>query len=88
MNTTPLWVAGADAPYRLVYLMPPWGEALANGIEFLGGARHWMLLVRTERRQDGSDAIDDRGLLAIDAGTGMVYTMLDQRKDKQCLYRL
>jgi hypothetical protein len=93
-NTTRLWVARAGTPYRLVYLMPPEREDLGNGMQILGWARHSrMLLVRTERWQWGSDAMIEEGVLAIDAGSGVVYepnldAMLDTRKDKQCFYHV
>ena len=94
LHTTRLWVARANAPYRLVYLMPPKRAASWNGMEILGWARNSrMLLVRTEEWQWGSDAVDQQQVLAIDAGTGMVYepelgAMLQARRDKQCAYRV
>jgi hypothetical protein len=90
LHTTRLWVARANAPYRLVYLMPPKRTAVENGLEILGWARNSrMLLVMTEEWQNGSDAPDRQRVLAIDAGTGMVYepeleAMLQAHKDKQC----
>jgi hypothetical protein len=92
LHTTRLWVARANASYRLVYLMPPKRTAAGNGMEILGWARNSrMLLVKTEEWQWGSDAPAGQGLLAIDAGTGEVYepqlsAMLEARRDKQCSF--
>jgi hypothetical protein len=92
--TTRLWVAGAKAPYRLVYLMPPKRTAGGNGMEILGWAKNSrMLLVKTEEWQWGSDAEDTQQVLAIDAGTGVVYepdlrAILEARKDQHCLLRI
>jgi len=52
-----------------------------------------MLLVKTEEWQWGSDAPDGQQVLAIDAGSGMIYepdleSMLQARKDKQCSFRV
>jgi hypothetical protein len=94
LHTTRLWVARANAPYRLVYLMPPKRTAVENGMEILGWARNSrMLLVKTEEWQNGSDTPDRQQVLAIDAGTGMVYepeldAMLEAHKDKQCAFRV
>jgi hypothetical protein len=94
LHTTRLWVARPNEPYRLVYLMPPKRDARGNGMEILGWARHSiLLLVRTEQWQYGSDAPFTQQVLAIDAGTGMVYepaleAMLGERKDKQCWFRV
>jgi hypothetical protein len=94
LHTTRLWVARANAPYRPVYLMPPKRTAVENGMEILGWARNSrMLLVMTEEWQMGSDAPDRQRVLAIDAGTGMVYepeleAMLEAHKDKQCGFRV
>lgn len=94
LHTTRLWVARAKAPYRLVYLIPPKRTAVENGMEILGWAKKsTMLLVKTEEWQQGSDASDRQQVLAIDAGTGMVYepeleAMLQARKDKQCSFRV
>jgi hypothetical protein len=93
-HTTRLWVAGVDAPYRVVYLMPPKLDAIENGMEILGWAENSsMLLVRTEEWQWASDAGDIQQVLAIDARTGLVHepqlgAMLDARKDKQCALRV
>jgi len=94
LHTTRLWVAQANSPYRLVYLMPPKRTASGNGMEILGWARNSsMLLVKTEEWQWGSDAPDRQQVLAIDAGTGMIYepeleAMLQARKGKQCSYQV
>jgi len=94
LHTTRLWVARATAPYRLVYLMPPKRTAAGNGMEILGWAKNSrMLLVMTEQWQEGSDAPDRQQVLAIDAGTGMVYepelkAILEGRKDKRCAFRV
>ncbi len=94
LHTTRLWVARPNEPYRLVYLMPPKRDAAGNGMEILGWAKHSiLLLVRTEQWQYGSDALGTQQVLAIDAGTGMVYepaleAMLEERKDKQCWFRV
>ncbi|HET9319926.1 MAG TPA: hypothetical protein VFO27_09125 [Bryobacteraceae bacterium] len=92
--TTRLWVARANASYRLVYLMPPKRTAGGNGMEILGWARNSrMLLVKTAEWQWGSDAGDTQQVLAIDAGTGVVYepelqAILEARKDQNCLLRI
>lgn len=92
MHTTRLWVARADAPYRLIYFMPPMRTALGNGMEILGWARNSrMLLAMTEGWQMGSDAPVLQQVLAIDAGTGMVYqpdleAMIEAHGDKQCAF--
>lgn len=94
LHTTRLWVARGRAPYRLIYLMPPKRTAAGNGMEILGWAKNSrMLLVMTEQWQEGSDAPDRQRVLAIDAGTGMVYepeleAMLDARKEKRCAFRV
>jgi hypothetical protein len=94
MHTTRLWVAQAKRAYHVVYLMPPKRTAVENGMEILGWAKSSsMLLVTTEEWQMGSDAPDTQQVLAIDAGTGMVYepeleAMLQSRKDKQCSFRV
>lgn len=94
LSTTRLWVSKARSPYRLVYMMPPERTAQRNGMEILGWARNSrMLLVLTEQWQVGSDAPDGQQVLAIDAGTGMVYEpnlteMLEAHKGKQCSFRV
>jgi hypothetical protein len=94
LHTTRLWVARASAPFRLVYLIPPKRTAVGNGMEILGWAKNSrMLLVMTEEWQEGSDAPNWQRVLAIDAGTGMVYepeleAMLEARKGKQCAFRV
>lgn len=94
LSTTRLWVAKARSPYRLVYLMPPERTGQRNGMEILGWARNSsMLLVRTEQWQVGTDAPDTQQVLAVDAGTGMVYEpnlteMLEAHKGKQCSFRV
>ena len=56
LQTTRLWVAKANHPYRLVYLVPPKRDAAGNGMEILGWARNSrMLLAKTEQWQYGSD---------------------------------
>lgn len=94
LHTSRLWVAQANSPYRLVYMMPPKRTASGNGMEILGWARDSsMLLVKTEEWQGGSDAPDRQQVLAIDALTGMVYepeleALLETHKDKQCAFRI
>lgn len=94
VRTTRLWIARGNTSYRLVYLIPPERTAVANGMEILGWARNSsMLLVKTEKWQEGSDAQDEQQILAIDARTGTVYepnldAMLQAHKDKQCWFRL
>jgi hypothetical protein len=94
LYTTRLWVARPNAPFRLLYLIPPNRTAVENGMEILGWAKHSsMLLVKTEQWQLGSDAQDRQQVLAIDAGTGMVYepeleAMIEARREKQCLFRV
>ena len=94
LSTTRLWVSKARSPYRLVYMMPPKRTAQRNGMEILGWARNSrMLLVLTEQWQVGSDAPDTQQVLAIDAGTGMVYEpnlseLLEAHKGKQCSFRV
>ncbi len=93
-HTTRLWVARANAPYRLVYLMSPERTAVENGMEILGWARNSrMILVRTEEWQFASDALDTPRVLAINAETGMVYAprleaMFQTRQDKNCSFRV
>lgn len=93
LYTTRLWVVKANE-HKLIYLMPPKRDATANGMEILGWARESrMVLAKTEEWQIGSDAPDTQEVVAIDAGTGMVYApnleeMLDQRKDKRCMFRV
>ena len=92
--TTRLWVNRANGAYRLIYLMPPQCDASENGMEILGWAKKSrMLLLMTEQWQYGSDASDRQQVLAIDAGSGMVYepnleAMLEERKGKQCWFRV
>lgn len=92
LHTTRLWIAQEPGAYRLVYLMPPKRTDSANGMEILGWAEDsGMLLVRTAEWQYGSDAQPQESVLAIDAGTGMVYeadlgAMMPKRKDKQCRF--
>ena len=94
LHTTQPWVARANNPYRLVYLVPPKRDFAENGMEILGWARNSkMLLVRTELWQYGSDAADKQQVLALDASTGEVYEpelkeMLQDRKDEQCTFRV
>jgi hypothetical protein len=94
LHTTRLWVARPNQQYRVLYLMPPNRTAVGNGMEILGWAKHSsLLLVRTEEWQFGSDALDTQQVLAIDAGTGMVYqpeleAMMNPRREKQCLIRV
>ena len=94
LYTTRLWVAAPNAAYRLLYLMPPERTAAANGMEILGwAARSRMFLVKTEQWQIGSDAPDRQRVLAIDAGTGMVYepelgAILQTQEEKQCALRV
>ena len=94
LQTTRLWVAKANHPYRLVYLVPPKRDAAGNGMEILGWARNSrMLLAKTEQWQYGSDVPSEQQVLALDAATGEVYepeleAMLQDRKDKQCEFRV
>ncbi|HET7216174.1 MAG TPA: hypothetical protein VFL79_21480 [Terriglobia bacterium] len=94
LSTTRLWVARRGSPYRLVYMMPPRRTAQRNGMEILGWARNSrMLLVLAEQWQVGSDAPDTQQVLAIDAGTGMVYEpnlseLLQGHEGQQCSFRV
>ena len=94
LHTTRLWIARANHPYRLVYLIPPKRDIVENGMEILGWARNSrMLLVKTELWQYGSDAPDREQVLAVDASTGVVYepeleAMLQDRKGRQCAFRV
>ncbi len=94
LSTTRLWVSKARSPYQLVYMMPPKRTAQRNGMEILGWARNSrMLLALTEQWQVGSDAPDTQQVLAVDAGTGMVYEpnlseLLEAHKGKQCSVRV
>ena len=95
LHTTRLWVARPNAPFRLLYLIPPNRTAVENGMEILGWAKHSsMLLVQTEEWQLRFRTHPDRQqVLAIDAGTGMVYQpdleeMIKVRIEKQCLFRV
>ncbi len=94
LYTTRLWVRRPNASYRLVYLISPKRTAVENGMEILGWAKHSsMFLVKTEEWQRGSDAPDRQRILAIDAGTGMVYepeleAMIQAHKEKQCSFRV
>ena len=93
LYTTRLW-ADSGNEHKLIYFMPPQREAVGNGIKILGWAsKSSMVLVRTEEWQVGSDAADTQGIVAIDVRTGLVYApdlehMLDNRKDKQCMFRV
>ena len=94
LHTTRLWVARANRPYRLVYLIPPERFLAENGMEILGWARNSrMLLVQTDQWQYGSDAPDLQQVLAVDAATGVVYepeleALLENRSDKKCAFRV
>jgi hypothetical protein len=94
LHTTRLWVARANCPYRLVYLIPPKRDLAENGMEILGWARDSrILLAKTELWQYGSDAPGAQQVLAVDAATGEVYepelaAMIQDRKDKQCAFRV
>ena len=94
LHTTRLWVAKANHPYRLVYLVPPKRDLAENGMEILGWASNSrMLLAKTELWQYGSDAPDEQQVFALDAATGEVYepdleAMLQDREDKQCAFRV
>jgi hypothetical protein len=74
LYTTRLWVATQGSGYRLVYLIPPERETIANGMKILGwapGSR--MILVQTERSAIGADAGPTEAIMAMDAKTGEVY---------------
>jgi hypothetical protein len=94
LSTTRLWVSKAGSPYQLVYMMPPKRTDQRNGMEILGWARNSsMLLVLTEQWQVGSDAPDDQQVLAVDAGTGMVYEpnlpeLLQPHEGKRCAFHV
>jgi len=88
LHTTRLWVASASSSYRLAYFIPPYGDAVENGMEILGFANHSsLMLVRTEEWQWASDALPRQKVLAISAGTGKVYepdlNAMLQRDDKE-----
>jgi hypothetical protein len=94
LHTTRLWVAKANGPYRLVYLIPPKRDRVENGMEIMGWARNSrLLLVQTELWQFGSDAPDWQQVLAIDVATGIVYepnleALLEDPNDKKCAFRV
>ncbi|MGA8025951.1 MAG: hypothetical protein WB992_02320 [Bryobacteraceae bacterium] len=94
LYTTRLWVAEPNAEYRVLYLIPPERTAVGNGMEILGWAKHSrMFLVKTEEWQRGSDALDRQTVLAIDAGTGIVYepqleAIIQAHAEKQCSIRV
>lgn len=94
LSTTRLWVSKARSSFRLVYLMPPKRTEQRNGMEILGWARNSrMFLVLTEQWQAGSDAPDTQQVLAIDAGTGMVYEpnlseLLQGHEGQQCSFHV
>lgn len=39
LHTTRLWISEANRPFRVLYLMPPKRDAIANGMEILGWAK-------------------------------------------------
>jgi hypothetical protein len=89
---TSLWVARAGGPFQLAYFMAPQREAGGNGMQILGWM-HSVVLVKTERWQWGSDAVDGQQVLAIEAGTGRVYEprledILEAHGGKQCWLRV
>ena len=94
LNTTQLWTGRTNHPYRLVYRIPPARDLAGNGMEILGWARNSRtLLVKTEAWQWGSDALGKQQVLAVDAGTGVVYepeleAMLQGHQGKQCEFRI
>ncbi len=94
LNTTQLWTARTNHPYRLVYLIPPMRDFAGNGMGMMGWAKNSsILLVRTEAWQWGSDAHGKQQILAVDADTGMVYepeleAMLQGHKGKHCEFRV
>src|SRR6266576_1408020 len=45
LHTTRLWVAKANGPYRLVYLIPPKRDRAENGMEILGWRRNSRMLL-------------------------------------------
>jgi len=74
LHTTRLWAAAADSSYRLIYFVPPYGDAMANGMEILGFANNSsLMLVRVEEWQWYSDALGRQKVFAISARTGTVY---------------
>ena len=84
--TSQLRVGPADGEYRVAYMISPEQYLYGNGIEILSWVHSGsVLLVRTDQWQDGSDALDDPDVLAIDARSGLVYkpdlnAMLKSRK--------
>ncbi len=92
--TTRLWVGAADGQYQAAFVIPPEQYAYGNGMEILSWQKSGsVLLVRTDQWQEGSDALDDPGVLAIDARTGLVYkpglsAMMEHRKRDRCYMRI
>lgn len=92
--TTRLWVGPAAGPYRAAFVIPPEQYAYGNGMKILGwGKSGPVLLVRTDQWQEGSDALDEEGVLAVDVSSGLVYkpdlsAMMAHRKNDRCYMRL
>jgi len=93
-HTTRLWAAPADSSYRLVYFVPPYGDAMANGMEILGFANNSsLMLVWVEEWQWASDALGRQQVFAISARTGTVYEpdlneMLQGGDKERCGFRV
>jgi hypothetical protein len=95
VHTTELWVGPADGPYRIAFVIPPESYAYGNGMKILGWEKSGsVLLARTDQWQEGSDALDTEGVLAIDASSGLVYTpdlsamMAGRLKNDRCYMRI
>lgn len=93
-HTTVLWVGFAGGAYRPAYIIPPEPLAYGNGMKILGWAKNEpVLLARTSRWQEGSDALDDEGVLAVNVRDGSVYqpdlsTMMDRHRADRCYMRI
>lgn len=94
-HTTELWVGPVGGPYRPAYVIPPEPYAYGNGMKILGWERNGsVLLARTDQWQEGSDALDEEGVIAIDASDGLVYKpdlsvmMASRHKNDRCFMRI
>ncbi len=72
--TTQLWLGPSDGPYRVAFVIPPEQYVYGNGMQILGWEKSGsVLLVKTNRWQEASDAGNGEDVLAIDAEFGFVY---------------
>ena len=94
LHTTRLWASRENQPWRLLFMIPPTREEDSNGMQILGWAHNsQMLLAKTQRWQSGTDGGAREQILAIDAGTGLVYDpdldrLRENHKNQQCGYRI